>query len=211
MNAHDRRRGALVAGVAAALLSAGAAGATYAAQSGGDETITGCFATRTGALRISDGQKCQAGEKRLVWNKRGASGATGPAGPAGPAGATGPAGPKGPAGDAGVDDVVVVHSAVVTMPPGQDVSVYKACPTGDVALSGGFALGGDAPIQGLLNVLQDEPVTGPPAEAAGHTPIVDLPAVPTGWQVVARNGSGDSPATLTVYVVCGAVPGAGTS
>jgi len=208
MNAHHQRRGYLVTGVAVALLSAGAAGATYAAQSGGDGTITGCLTSRTGALRVVDGHKCRAGEQRLVWNKRGATGATGPAGAAGP---VGPAGPMGPAGSSGVHDVVVVHSAVTTLPPAQDVSVYQACPTGDVALSGGFELGGDTPIRGLLNVLHDEPVAGQSPQVAFSSPVVTTPVVPTGWQVGVRNGSSDTSATLTVYVVCGAVSGVASS
>jgi hypothetical protein len=74
--------------------------------------------------------------------------------------------------------------------PGQFVSVYRECPTGEVAVSGGYSIAAAAPIQSMLNVLGDEPVTG----KAGTVPI--------GWQVGVLNGSWDTSATISVYVVC---------
>jgi len=84
----------------------------------------------------------------------------------------------------------------VTIQPGQVGSVYGDCPAaGSVALSGGYAIGAAPPIHGLVNVLADEPTT----TRGGSVPI--------GWHVSLLNGSWDEPATLSVYVVCGAVSG----
>ena len=85
MNVIDRHRRFLVTGLAATVLSAGAAGATYAAQAGADGTITGCATSRTGALRVLDAssERCRSGEQRLTWSKRGPVGATGAPGLAG--------------------------------------------------------------------------------------------------------------------------------
>jgi hypothetical protein len=98
-----------------------------------------------------------------------------------------------------VQDVTVVRSAATTVLPGQDLSLYTGCQAGDVAFSGGFELGGDVPVLGSLHVLHDEPVTG------------RATTVPTGWRVGIRNGAVETPATLTVFVVCGAVGGTATS
>ena len=95
MNAFDRRRRFLVTGIAAALRSAGAVGATYAAQSSGAGKITGCSAARTEALRVLDvsSNGCRAGEQRLTWNKRGPRGAAGATEETAATGATGATGP----------------------------------------------------------------------------------------------------------------------
>ena len=82
--------------------------------------------------------------------------------------------------------------ALVMVLPGHFASVYRECPARTVALSGGYSLEGDTSIKGLLNVLGDEPVS-----VNGGSP--------TGWQVGVLNGSSETSATLSVYVVCGAV------
>ena len=71
------------------------AGVGVAAIPSSDGTITGCFASKTGALRVVDEKKkCRRGEKRIAWNQRGQPGTPGEQGPAGPQGAQGVQGPK---------------------------------------------------------------------------------------------------------------------
>jgi hypothetical protein len=97
---------ASTAGVASIGLIGGAAWA--APIVGPDGTINGCYAQRSGSLRVVEpGAPCSRGELAISWNQKGATGATGPAGPPGPkgdpgaTGEPGPTGPQGPKGDPG--------------------------------------------------------------------------------------------------------------
>jgi hypothetical protein len=60
------------------------------------KTIRGCVNKKTGVVRVA--AKCKKGERKIVWNIRGAKGA---AGQAGTQGATGDKGETGAAGAAG--------------------------------------------------------------------------------------------------------------
>src|SRR6266508_1354521 len=72
--------------------------------------INGCYAVKTGALRVIDtaNHQCEKGEIAISWNQvgpqgpQGFQGEAGAAGPQGPVGANGAAGPVGPQGPAGV-------------------------------------------------------------------------------------------------------------
>lgn len=87
------------AALAAALTAAGVAGA---AIPGDDGTITACYRTRDGDLRVVDeSSQCGRGEEALTWNQQGRPGDAGPQGEPGPAGAPGEPGPQGPAGETG--------------------------------------------------------------------------------------------------------------
>jgi hypothetical protein len=91
---------ALLAVLAAGVLTTGAAWAAAPASSG---VIHACSNTKSGILSVATGARCPKGAKSLEWNQQGATGQTGargPAGAAGPTGASGPAGPQGPAGTA---------------------------------------------------------------------------------------------------------------
>jgi len=63
-------------------------GTAFAAQTvasivGADGTIHGCYAQRTGALRVvAEGATCNARELPIQWNRQGPTGETGPPGPA---------------------------------------------------------------------------------------------------------------------------------
>lgn len=92
------------------LVAAAAVGflpASQAAIPDADGLFTGCYATKTGTLRVIDTarvQSCKSGEVKITWNQAGQQGPAGPAGPQGPegpAGAVGPMGPAGPKGDTG--------------------------------------------------------------------------------------------------------------
>lgn len=72
-----------------------------AAIPGAGGVITGCYDTKSGALRVIDaqaGKACSKSETQLTWNQvgpQGPKGDTGVQGPKGDTGAQGPAGPKG--------------------------------------------------------------------------------------------------------------------
>lgn len=90
-----RSRQALLATVWLPLVLTGAAVASIPASTG---VITGCYATKDGALRLIDaeaGQPCGTKEMQITWSQ------TGPAGTQGATGATGPQGDKGDPGAQG--------------------------------------------------------------------------------------------------------------
>ncbi len=63
---------------------------------------TGCYRPETGDVRLIPGWKgCLAGERRVVWSRRGPRGPFGPEGPPGEPGAAGLQGAQGPTGDQG--------------------------------------------------------------------------------------------------------------
>jgi Collagen triple helix repeat (20 copies) len=113
-----RHRVATAVVVAVAALAVG--GIAYATIPAADGTISGCYDTKTGALRVYDTGStkipgCSSKEAALTWSQtgpqgptgaRGATGAQGPTGaqgatgPQGPTGAHGATGPQGPAGTA---------------------------------------------------------------------------------------------------------------
>ena len=83
--------------LACAAAVAVAAGVGYAAIPAGDGTITGCYLTAKGTLRIVAGaDECKKNEQALTWNKQG---------PAGAPGADGAAGAKGDPGEPGAPGV----------------------------------------------------------------------------------------------------------
>ncbi len=108
MRGFQWRRRTLVLTAVGALLVAGVAAAAIPA---GDGTITTCYKTANGQLRVvNSAADCHSSERALTWNSqgvtgptgpRGATGSAGPEGPAGPAGSAGPAGPAGEDGPAG--------------------------------------------------------------------------------------------------------------
>ena len=92
----------LVAGLAVS----GIAGA--AKKPSASRHVTGCYAKKSGVLRVvKRGKRCKRGERKIAWLKngergaRGAQGAVGPQGQAGVRGATGPGGPAGSTGAPG--------------------------------------------------------------------------------------------------------------
>jgi hypothetical protein len=75
-----------------------------AAIPGAGGVITGCYDSKTGALRVIDvqaGKTCAKGELQLTWNQTGPQGLPGPIGTPGPAGPQGIPGVAGPKGDTG--------------------------------------------------------------------------------------------------------------
>jgi hypothetical protein len=95
-----RRSPGVLLGVIAVVLAAG--GFAVAAIPEGDGTINGCYAKKSGALRVVPaGKKCRKGELPLSFSQKGDPGAAGPAGPAGAKGDPGATGAKGAPGAPG--------------------------------------------------------------------------------------------------------------
>lgn len=118
----------------------------------------------------------------------GAPGAAGPAGAAGAAGAQGPAGPAG-----GLSGVEVLNVTVRYSNTQMATTLPVACPTGKVALSGGYFI--DAPFSGTLYARSSGPVV-----PAGQTR-------PTGWSNVFMTVTGGTLPSFFVinvssFVVC---------
>lgn len=167
-------------------------------------TISGCYKTSLGVhgaplsvIDPSKGETCGPGNSAVNWNQtgpqgpqgvagpagaastvpgpQGAKGDTGATGPTGPAGAsvTGPTGPTGPAGIANVQDYETILGGYSNY--NHENTVY--CPTGDIALSGGFD---------VTNTNQGSIVASFPTSDG------------TGW-TFQINGGGN---TAAIYVVC---------
>jgi Collagen triple helix repeat (20 copies) len=146
----------LVVGVVS-LTAAAVAFASIQGSSGG--VIHGCYLSN-GNLRVVDpATACKSNETTLDWNSQGPSGTTGPQGPTGPTGAQGPKGdngtagttgpqgpqgnpgPTGPSGPAGTTNLTQIISQPVNVPPhvvSPAVHQDAVCPSGMVAVSGGY-------------------------------------------------------------------------
>lgn len=92
-----------IASTTAGLLVVGGTSFALGAAAGGN-TVTACYATKTGDLRYLKSGACKAGEKKISWNVKGPKGATGARGPAGVAGTDGADGVD---GTDGADGAVV--------------------------------------------------------------------------------------------------------
>jgi hypothetical protein len=117
-------------------------------------------------------------------------GSVGPPGPAGPAGARGLTGAAGPPGPTGIT-AVTVRTASVVVPNGSTGGTVAHCNAGERALGGGAFF---PETSGGTDIFETAPAVGSSEAVAGQTP--------DGWKAEARNGSGASDVTLTVYAVC---------
>lgn len=69
---------------------------------GRDGKVHGCYAKKTGALRVvKEGKRCRRGERAIAWGAVGKRGEAGVRGPTGDRGGTGPQGPTGSQGPPG--------------------------------------------------------------------------------------------------------------
>jgi hypothetical protein len=109
---------------------------------------------------------------------KGNTGATGPAGPAGPQGATGPVGATG--GFTGVQRVSVDRTVNASGDYYGSAFVTVACPTGKIAVSGGYYLASSA------------------VDVAVHTSRPN--ATGTAWEVYVRSSTSSFSATF--YALC---------
>jgi hypothetical protein len=117
----------LAAGVLVA--AAGSAGIALGSIPDSNGVIHGCYKNGNGRLSVIDtnaSQNCKSDQTPLNWNQ------TGPQGPVGPAG---PQVPPGPAG--GIASMRVVQQQP-DLPANSDTQLYIHCPTGYIAISGGY-------------------------------------------------------------------------
>ncbi|MEI8411750.1 MULTISPECIES: hypothetical protein [unclassified Kribbella] len=118
--------------------------------------ISACVDKNFGDVRIIDpakGEKCRFYEVATTWNQKGPTGETGPQGPQGAQGAQGAAGPQGvpgPQGEQGPQGPKGDPSGLSVSPPilvkktirdGEHANWQAMCPSGQVAVSGGFSGG----------------------------------------------------------------------
>jgi hypothetical protein len=99
-----------------------AGGVAYAAIPGADGTISGCYRTIDGTLRVIDaeaGQTCRSGEKPITWSQ------------------TGPPGPPGEPGEPGETLRWTTRFDRMGIKPGLS-AMDIVCPSGYVAIGGGW-------------------------------------------------------------------------
>jgi hypothetical protein len=157
-------RNRVVRAAALAVVLVLAASVAVASIPDANGVIHGCRKNSGGALRVIDtdaGQTCMANETALSWSQ------TGPQGPAGP-----------PGGVSGLH-VLSQNTQFPANSPGFSLFPTLFCPTGEVAVSGGFGFSSHLSLA----------VT------------VSRPVSPNGWGVSGTTLSDDS-AILTVYVTC---------
>jgi hypothetical protein len=121
----------LFAVVAAGLVVAGLA---IAAKKPSGSQITGCYAKKTGVLRVvKQGKRCKKSERRINWTKSGARGARGIRGAPGAAGSTGARGATGPIGVAGTPGATGARGATGPVGPSDSFEAFNA---GPIAITG---------------------------------------------------------------------------
>ena len=148
------------------------------ARAGSSDTVNACVNNASGELRIVGAtDTCKANETLVTWNQQGPTGPQGPQGATGAQGepgATGATGPQGPAGANGVSGFVgiandfTVGTAASYLPDGSVVTrnvdcsagncilrVY--CPTGKVALGGGYLAFSDSNSLAMVNINGSRP------------------------------------------------------
>jgi hypothetical protein len=112
---------AVVLAFGGAMVGAAIGAVAWASIPDPNGVITACYSKTKGTLRVIDAasQQCAANENRLSWNQ---------------------AGPQGPAGVSGFE----VVSEFRTIRPGTTMGWAAECPTGKVAIAGGYDTGGEA-------------------------------------------------------------------
>ena len=184
------------------LLGTGAVTAAFASSTASASEIKGCYNNSNGGqLRVlAAGASCDLKkETPISWNiqgiqgiagpqgiqgiqgEKGDTGATGAQGETGATGADGAVGPAGPAGATGTTGAAASTSVSVVSNSGSTASVTASCPSGRLAMGGGFNY---SPI-GSNQVTASQPVLN----TAGQ---------PVGWTVIQTR----TPSLLTVSVTC---------
>ena len=154
------RRSHVAVAITAALVIAVAAGVTTAAAiDSSPPQVNACVGKLTGAVRVVSSTTLCFGqlERPLTWAQQGSPGVPGPMGSPGSdgadgadgadgvdgtAGAVGPQGPAGPAGPGGgIAGYEVVEGTEREIPAGGTNEVFASCPSGKVAIGGGFSAG----------------------------------------------------------------------
>jgi hypothetical protein len=168
-------------------------------------SANGAEATNGAPLNIIDnpGASCSKGQAAVTWNQtgpqgpKGDTGATGPQGPRGDTGATGPQGAQGPKGDTGATgppgpagplDTTAVLTPLVALPVNSSNGADAVCPTGMVAISGGW----------IVFSPFDENAIPVVTESAQFRDTTGA----SFWEVTLSNPSGTTPVQFRVEAVC---------
>ncbi len=178
----NRRKWTVGAIAVVGMLAAGSV--AYATIPDSNSVIHSCYVTKGGSLRVIDpgaGESCNPKESALDWNAQGPTGPAGPAGAQGPTGPAGPAGAQGPKGDQGSAGISGLQETTrtVSLPQGGWI-VTVDCPTGKLALSGGWELGSQPGFEVLIS-----------------RPYYD----DSGWTFVFINTT-TSTTLITAYIMC---------
>ena len=126
MEGSNTMRAAIIAGIVAMLVSAASATAAFVVTS---KNI------KNGTIQTVD---MSAKAKAALKGNRGPRGPAGVPGPQGLAGGPGPQGDPGPQGIQAIRSI----SNQITVAPAAQTTIEATCPTGFVAISGGFVFGG---------------------------------------------------------------------
>jgi len=139
---------ALITGIGAAVAVAPALAVSYA----------GCIAHSTGSFYSvtftpSSSHKCRTGDSKVRWQQRGPIGPRGPMGLTGLRGAAGTNGTNGTNGAQGPTGPSVTSSrslglgAAFVLPANSTTPTSLTCPSGKVAMSGGFNIAGSSVVK----------------------------------------------------------------
>lgn len=170
-------------------------GAALARGRGEDSAVIhACTTSENNPILLAPVAGCTRGQSALDWN---ISGPVGPQGPQGPQGPTGQQGPQGPAGPS-TTPIYKVFTGKLTSPAfnsaGGGYWLYSAaayCPSGWVALNGGFYetfLGPTAPVVTSNHIFAYEN---------------DPTATPSGWTTtILWPKPSNKNLDLTAYVLC---------
>jgi hypothetical protein len=147
-----------------------AGGLAYASIPDGNGTISACYLTGVGQVRLIDPsrEQCRPNETAISWSQTGPPGATGATGPQGATGATGPQGPSGATGLPG--------PIGATGPQGSTGAGGPQGPTGDTGPRGATGSTGPQGPAGGLSGVQKVEQTATPSSTGFATALVNCPA-----------------------------------
>ena len=178
----------------------------------------------SGGMRlVKDPKACSPVETPITWNSEGVKGDKGDVGPQGAKGDKGDPGPQGPRGEGGEPgpqglrgesglagisgrNALTVETPAIEVLPRtgtgtlSDVERVASCPTGMVALGGGYSLDEPPPPPPGLGVIVGT-LSQPPPAASANRPAVTS-GLNTGWLVRIPTAGLATKKLFSVYAVC---------
>jgi hypothetical protein len=167
-------------------------GFAFAAIPGRAGVIHGCYAKKTGSLRVLPrGKACARSERGIAWNRMGPIGPSGVPGPAGIPGTNGTNGKNGTNGANGATNLIV-RTHVLTA---QSAEFTVPCNAGERAISGGVSRS-DGSATNVDVVNQSAPAV---ESSPTSMHIAQAGDTPNAW---ANGVSSTASANFVFYVVC---------
>ena len=166
----------------------------------------------SGGMRlVKDPKACSPVETPITWNSEGVKGDKGDPGPQGPRGESGVPGPQGQRGEPGLAGISGRNALIVETPALEllprtgtgslfDVERVAPCPTGMVAIGGGYSLDEPPPPPPGLGVIVGT-LSQPPPAASANLPAVTS-GLNTGWLVRIPTVGLATKKLFSVYAVC---------